>query len=242
MFPDINLMLGELWGPGEEFICPRYFVQASNLVFGNNPVYGAVDFFAFHPKFAGNGFPLLYPVTLTGGSPVVTVSTTDGIAVGQLAYGTGIPDGATVTAISDSGTEITLSANTTADGSYTMSLYSLEALLVPLPVINAYIVLASASLVYARWKSSWVLGMGLWVAHHLTLWMRSDAGTFLTPGQVIASGLAQGIKVSKSAGAVSVGLQAVPGLEAWASWNETAPGVQFSTLARTMGAGPLLIY
>ena len=78
--------------------------------------------------------------------------------------------------------------------------------------------------------------------HFLTLWLQSEGNPNSTPGQAAASGLAQGIKVSKSAGAVSVGLQPIQGLEDWGAWNLTAAGVRFATAARIIGMGAILAW
>ena len=46
---------------------------------------------------------------------------------------------------------------------------------IPVAVVNAYISLASASLVEARWGAeTWPIARALFVAHYLTLYLRSD--------------------------------------------------------------------
>lgn len=59
--------------------------------------------------------------------------------------------------------------------------------------------------------------------------------------QVAAQGLAIGIQTSKSVGDVSVGYAALSALEDWAAWNLTLYGQQLATMARVIGAGPVLI-
>ena len=77
---------------------------------------------------------------------------------------------------------------------------------IPTAVVNAFISLASASLVQARWGAeTWPIAMAMFVAHYLTLYLRSDGDAqYTSPGRVAAAGLARGILVSKSAGGVSV--------------------------------------
>ena len=111
-------------------------------------------------------------------------------------------------------------------------------------VVNAYISLASASLVQARWgEATWPIAMGLFVAHYVTLYLRSDGdAVYSSPGRVATAGLAHGITVSKSAGGVSAGIQPATGLEAWAAWTQTEYGVQFASMAKLVGAGPMLVW
>jgi len=63
-----------------------------------------------------------------------------------------------------------------------------------------------------------------------------------TAAQIAAQGVATGIMVSKSVGDVSASYAAVQGIEAWAQWNLTKYGIQFASMARVMGAGPMCIY
>lgn len=217
---------------------------ASGIVVGTNPPYGPADFLAFYPKFAGSTPPVKMQGTLTAGSAVVAVADSSGLTVGQLVGGSGIAPGSLIQSV-DSATQITLSLSalsTTVSGSAALTIYDTVFPLAPLPVINAYIALASASLAYARWQDMWTIGMGLFVAHYLTLWVRSDGDIYSTPGQAAAAGLARGITVSKGAGPVSMGVQPVTGLEGWASWNETTYGLQFASMAKVVGMGPILVW
>jgi hypothetical protein len=212
---------------------------ASGLVVGTNPPYGLLDFFSFYPKFGG----ALVTVNgdLTSGSAIVANTNTTGLAAGMLlAARPGIAAGATIQSV-DSGTQFTLSLGATA----TAAGAKLEIFanpLVPLAVVNAYIALASASLLQPRWGDAWQIAMGLYVAHFVTLWLRSDGDTYSTPGKAAAAGLARGITVSKSAGGVSQGLQVTPGLEAWGSWTQTSYGEQLASMAKVVGSGPIWIY
>jgi hypothetical protein len=153
--------------------------------------------------------------------------------------GPGIPTGALIQSV-DSDTQITLTLAATSSGTSTLKVYCQP--LAPMPVLNAYIALASASLIQARWLDSWAVAMSLYCAHFLTLYLRSDGNPHSTPGQAAAAGLAQGMLVSKGAGAVNVGLQPVPGLDDWAQWNSTSYGATFATMAKCAGAGALLAW
>jgi hypothetical protein len=60
--------------------------------------------------------------------------------------------------------------------------------------------------------------------------------------QIAAQGLAGGIQTSKSVGDVSVGYQALTALEDWAAWGLTSYGQQLATMAKVVGAGPMVIW
>jgi hypothetical protein len=46
---------------------------------------------------------------------------------------------------------------------------------IPLSVVITYLRLAFASLVFERWQEQWMVAMGWFIAHYLTLWAKSDA-------------------------------------------------------------------
>jgi len=238
VFPDVNLLLSELWSGGDEFIYTRFFSQASNIVLGTNPPYSVVDFSSIYPKFIGPSTVLAG--TFTNGSATVVVASTAGAAIGQLVIGSAIAPGSTIIGFT-ANTSIILSQPAIADG-IGLSFNDYQAPLLPLAVINCYIALASSHLVQARWLDDWLVGMSLFIAHFITLWLLSDGDQCSTPGKAAAAGLAQGIATSESAGPVSIGMQPTPGLDNWASWNETQYGKLFATKARTIGAGPLWVY
>jgi hypothetical protein len=240
MNPDYNLLALGFWGSGNEIAAG--LAGGSNIAIGSNPPWSATDFLSFYPKFGGlpTAPPLTLQGTLAAGSPAVTeVGSIAGLVPGQLVAGPGLPTGCTVVSV-DSDTQITLSQSATSDGQSTLTVYVVP--LVPLAVLNAYIALASASLVQARWRATWPIAMGLFVAHFATLWLRSDGDSYSTPGQAATAGLKQGITVSAAAGGVSQGTQPVTGLDTWAAWNQTQYGVQFASFAKVAGAGPMLVW
>jgi hypothetical protein len=235
--PDLCAFFEELGsGYGWDWGALSVDASAIGLVTGSNPPYTASDFFTFFPQFAGAPTQLL--VTLTGGSTQALVTNTAGLAPGQLIVGNGIPGGTTI--VSTSSGVLTLSQAATLSGNVQASVYTSP--YVPLAVVNAYINLASASLAQARWLDAWQIAMGWFVAHFATLYLRCQGDACSTPGQVAAAGLNVGITVSKSAGPVSQGLQLVGGLDGWASWNQTQYGVQFATMAKVVGSGPVYVY
>jgi len=196
-----------------------------------------------YPKFAGP--PLLSgtaapTATLTAGSANLTsVNNITGLAIGQPIAGAGIPDNTFISAIA--GTTVTMSNPATASGTV-VPIIVWNATTVPVTVLLAFIALASASLMQARWGDAWLVAMGWYVAHFATLYAKSDNNPNSTAGQIAAQGLAGGIQISKSVGDVQVGYQPIQGIETWAAWNLTVYGQQLASMARTMGMGPMLLW
>lgn len=109
-------------------------------------------------------------------------------------------------------------------------------------IITAYIALASASLSQARWQDAWTIGMALYVAHFLTLYLQTQAaGVGSTAQQVASAGFAKGIQVAKSVGDVSVSYQSLSAFEDWGAWNITLFGQQLMTMAQVLGSMPLYL-
>ena len=101
--------------------------------------------------------------------------------------------------------------------------------------LQMFVNLASASISQLRWQDSWSFGMALFIAHYATLYQQSSSS--------VMAGLAKGVQVSKSVGDVSVSYQAITsGLESWGAWNLTSFGQQFLTMAKMIGAGPMLVW
>lgn len=84
------------------------------------------------------------------------------------------------------------------------------------------------------------LGDALWA----TWQVQVQQFTSIQPNgaQIAAQGLAGGIQTAKSVGDVSVSYQSLASLEDWGAWNLTAYGQQLATMAKVVGAGPMLIY
>jgi hypothetical protein len=115
---------------------------------------------------------------------------------------------------------------------------------VPEPVLVAYISLASACLVQARWCDMWQVAMGLFIAHYITLYLQTaSAPPGSTAAQIAGTGLAFGVKVAKSVGDLSISYQILEaGLDQWGAYNLTAYGQQLATLANAVGSGILWVF
>jgi hypothetical protein len=241
-WPDYQSYLVQSWGYPIFEGCWNAWGRATNIVYGTNPPYYITDFFGFYPKFAGQ--TAVTTAQATQGLPLLTGVNTASLAVGQyVATTAAIPDGTTIAQINAAGGngEITLSQPLNATGPIQLTAY-VGPPLVPLPVIMAYIALATASLVQARWCDTWALGIALYVAHFCTIYLRSEGNCSSTRGQAATAGLKSGITVGLTAGGVSQTLKAVPGIDDWAEWAETIYGARLVTFAQSIGAGPVLIY
>jgi len=242
--PGWDLWLDSIWGPsyeGDSSVIPSAAICASNFVFGTNPPYTIQDFLSFYPKFGGTTISPAPTGTATQGSAQLTgVSSTIGIAVGNsiLDSSAFFPDGTVISSIG-SGT-LTLSNEAVGTGPTTLTIWN--APIIPFLAIFAYIALASASLVQARWLEQWTIAMGLFVAHFLTLYAQSDGNPSSTASQIAAQGLSNGVQVAKSVGDVSVNYQPVQGIEGWAAWNLTSYGQLLATMGRLVGSGPVLLW
>jgi hypothetical protein len=113
---------------------------------------------------------------------------------------------------------------------------------VPVPVLQAYVNLASACLVQARWLEVWPAAMAWFVAHFVTLYLASEGNAGSTPGAIARSGLGLGVIVSQSAGDVSKSVEPPDLGEFAGALGMTIYGQQLATAMRVMGAGPALIY
>lgn len=213
---------------------------ASNILMGTNPPYSATDFFAWFPQFGGT--PVTPQGKLDGVSNQVTnVSDMTSLAAGQAIAGTGIPTGTVIVTASQSTNILVLSQNVTYAGITTLTVYVNP--VVPLPVLNAYIYLATNSILQVRYCEAWPFVMALYIAHYLTLYLQGlGQGAGSTPGQIASGGLAMGIRVAKSVGDVSTTNQPLGGFEDWGSYALTTYGQQLVGFAMAVGSGPVLCW
>lgn len=115
--------------------------------------------------------------------------------------------------------------------------------IVPGVVIEMYINLASSCLSYNRWIDQWSYGMSLFIAHYCTMWLQSEGSPGSTAKQIAESGMSKGVKISKSAGDVSLSIDPlVNGWESWGQWNLTTYGKQLISMAKMIGYGIMYIY
>jgi hypothetical protein len=204
--------------------------------------------------------PLKFTATTVINNASINVSSIAGVVVGMPISGPGIP--ADTTVLQALGNTIVMSAEATASGSNvaiqiganpsmvlslpttevgTVTVNVFTTPMIPAIVMKAYIYSASAQIQSQRWCELWYEAMGLLIAHKCELFIKAYAGG---PGSSMArvaeAGLALGVKTSKSAGDVSAGMTALPGLEGWGAYQLTLYGQQFATYAKGIGSGNML--
>lgn len=115
---------------------------------------------------------------------------------------------------------------------------------VPETVIQSFINLANANINKERWHDSWSFGMALFIAHFLTLYVKT-CGTTDNPLTNLASGNVRGIQTSKSVDGVSISYDVssvLTELDGWGSYKLTEYGIQLLTMARLLGKGNMYVW
>jgi Protein of unknown function (DUF4054) len=185
-WPNFDAWLRVAWGSGAEFWsngAGRFF-GATNLVFGQNPPYYLDDFLAIYPKFFG--IPTPYSgAGLVIGSQSVALASTQGLQIGQFLVTSGLPKGSVITGVFSDHITVSNVATATASGA-TLSVYQNTP--VPIAVIQLYLNLAYASLVYKRWREQWCVAMGWFIAHYCTLYAQTDASDVMSELETIIHG------------------------------------------------------
>lgn len=243
--PDYNELLGVIWGDESYEGNPVFagIALASNVQTNSgNPPYTLNTLLANYPQFFGPSVAATGNAVENQNTFVVTAATPN-IAVGNLFNCPAIfPDGTVISSISGDGLTITLSNNALAT-SATAAALIYYAPPIPLVVIQLYINLANACVYYARYFDSWQICMGLFIAHYLIMWAQANQLTATSSvAQIAASGLAIGIKVSKHAGSVGVGIKVLDDLVGWGTFQLTLFGQQFASIAKVLGSGNMLLW
>lgn len=115
---------------------------------------------------------------------------------------------------------------------------------IPLPVMEMYLNLANASINKKRWHNSWEIGMCLFIAHFLTLYIESTSNPDSGASGIIEAGRAKGLDTSMSVDGVSVSTDygiLAESVSGWASWRATSYGQQLTALGKLMGKGGMMI-
>ena len=90
-----------------------------------------------------------------------------------------------------------------------------------------------------KWLDSWHYAVGLYVAHYVTLQLRTYAESTATPAQAAASGALVGVVKSATLGDSSVTYDTsalTAGTEDWGDLNATTYGQMLANRARFIGA------
>ena len=185
-WPDFTALYDNTWGSGMAGGSGWCGLGIStNFVFGQNPPYYLDNFLAFSPKFFGPPTQLANCST-TLGSQTVTVPSTNGLSAGQFLQFAGLPPGSVITALTGATTITVALAATSTVTNAPATFYTQP--VVPVLVLQAYLSLAVASLVQARWFDQWAIAVAWFIAHYATLWAETDATALATAWQTVVHG------------------------------------------------------
>lgn len=114
----------------------------------------------------------------------------------------------------------------------------------PDALLNNIIQMANASVQPDKWLDRWHYAVGLYVAHYVTLQLRTYAESSATPAQAAASGALVGVVKSAELGDSSVTYDTstlTSGTEGWGDLNATTYGQTLASMARFVGAAGCLV-
>lgn len=114
---------------------------------------------------------------------------------------------------------------------------------IPEAVFNLFASMADAAIKQKRYKSQWEYLMGLFIAHHLALYLKTQDGE---PGAAAAlrGSLPSGVATSKSVDGLSISydlLGVADDLAGYGTWKLTSYGQQLATLTRIYGHSGLWV-
>lgn len=116
--------------------------------------------------------------------------------------------------------------------------------LAPASILQMLVDQANDSIIPSRWGSLWRYAAGLYVAHYLTLYLRTYAPSSNSPEQAAASGALVGIAKSATLGDASVSYDTAAltaGTEDWGDLNATQYGQILASKARLIGMGGMVV-
>jgi hypothetical protein len=110
---------------------------------------------------------------------------------------------------------------------------------IPTAVLNQYITIAQQTVLQVRYHENWYLAMAYFIAHYLTLYLRTAAaGSGSTAAQVVGAANPIGLAASKSVGGVSVSYDyGSTATDGFVEYQTTAYGRLFAQLASRVGRG-----
>lgn len=109
----------------------------------------------------------------------------------------------------------------------------------PEALLAEIIHMANVSIQPDKWLDSWHYAVGLYVAHYVTMQLRTFSASSATPAQAAASGALVGVVKSATLGDSSVSYDTsalTAGTEDWGDLNATTYGQMLATRARLVGA------
>ena len=103
-------------------------------------------------------------------------------------------------------------------------------------VVDAWVGIAHQCVKYSLWDKTWELGMGLFIAHFLTLYQQTIEEDLVNP--VLSKGLSKGLITSESVGGMSVSYDLgsfTNEFDGWGTFKQTIFGQQYVHFLQMMG-------
>ena len=110
-------------------------------------------------------------------------------------------------------------------------------------VVDAWVGIAHQCVKYSLWDKTWELGMGLFIAHFLTLYQQTIEEDLVNP--VLSKGLSKGLITSESVGGMSVSYDLssfTSEFDGWGTFKQTIFGQQYVHFLQMMGGFLLLAW
>lgn len=234
------------YGIDTDAMAEAIITSASNLPNGNTSVFSIEDFLLFFPQFkathiisvsvnsGGSGYSIDDVLTIvqsgaTGGTAQVLDVEDDGATLGiitSVALRTSGEDyssfnGLATTVSPAGGTGCTLNISTSAVS-------------IPSDLLDMFMAMAYSSVLESRWKTKWKYAMSLYMAHFITLWLKTQNGANSTIAQMLSNAQTMFSTASKGVGDVSVSYDtsSISGsLPGWGMWTTTTYGAQLAQFA-----------
>lgn len=110
-------------------------------------------------------------------------------------------------------------------------------------VVDAWVGIAHQCVKYSLWDKTWELGMGLFIAHFLTLYQQTIEEDLGNP--VLSRGLSKGLITSESVGGMSVSYDLssfTSEFDGWGTFKQTIFGQQYVHFLQMMGGFFILVW
>lgn len=110
-------------------------------------------------------------------------------------------------------------------------------------VVDAWVGIAHQCVKYSLWDKTWELGMGLFIAHFLTLYQQTIEEDLGNP--VLSKGLSKGLITSESVGGMSVSYDLssfTNEFDGWGTFKQTIFGQQYVHFLQMMGGFFVLVW
>lgn len=186
-WPNFNGWLNVAWGSGAAYEVVTPWPTGVNKAFGQNPLFTLNDFLLQYPQFFGTPTSVVVASGAAVNGTTFTANSVTGLVIGQLVtdpISGGVPAETYIKSVN--GLVITLTnAFTAVPGS--VSVYT--ATVIPFVIAVAYTRLAWNSLVcYGQWDDAWPIAMGWFIAHYVTLYLKSSVPAMITAMRTIIHG------------------------------------------------------